>query len=78
MGRLMDRMMGSIDLRGNSAISEVQQELRPIVSICSWTEGRWTELDDMRWNEIQNVPQHIRLLSNLLVRTYVHGRGAHA
>ncbi len=78
MGRLMDRVMGSIDLRGNGAVSDVQQELRPVVPKCSWTGGRWRELDDLGWNEIQNVPQHIRLLSNLLVRTYVHGRGGHA
>jgi len=78
MGRLMDRVMGSIDLRGNGAVSDVQQELRPVVPKCSWTGGRWGELDDIGWNEIQNVPQHIRLLSNLLVRTYVHGRGGHA
>ncbi len=78
MGRLMDRVMGSIDLRGNGAVSDVQQELRPVVSMCSWTGGRWRELDDLGWNEIQNVPQHIRLLSNLLVRIYVHGRGGHA
>lgn len=78
MGRLMDRVMGSIDLRGNGAVSDVQQELRAIVPICSWTDGSWDELDDMRWNEIQNIPQHIRLLSNLLVRTYVHGGSGHA
>jgi DGQHR domain-containing protein len=75
MGRLMDRLMGSIDLRGNTAVSEVQHELRSLVPVCNWTEGRWRGLDDMAWNEIQNVPRHIRLLSNLLVRTYVHNRG---
>jgi DGQHR domain-containing protein len=75
MGRLMDRVMGSIDVRGNAAVSDVQHELRSVVSICNWTGGRWRDLDDMAWNEIQNVPRHIRLLSNLLVRTYVHRRG---
>ena len=77
MGRLMDRMMSSIDLHGRNTVADVQQELRPIVSMCSWTEGRWKELDNLGWNEIQNVPQHLRLLSNLLVRTYVHGRSGH-
>ena len=77
MGRLMDRMMNSIDLHGRNTVTDVQQELRPIISMCCWTEGRWKELDNLGWNEIQNVPQHLRLLSNLLVRTYVHGRSGH-
>lgn len=77
MGRLMDRMMNSIDLHGRNTVADVQQELRPIISMCCWTEGRWKELDNLGWNEIQNVPQHLRLLSNLLVRTYVHGRSGH-
>lgn len=77
MGRLMDRMMNSIDLHGRNTVADVQQELRPIISMCCWTEGRWKELDNLGWNEIQNVPQHLRLLSNLLVRTYVHGRSSH-
>jgi DGQHR domain-containing protein len=77
MGRLMDRIMNSVDLRDRNAVADVQHELRPVIPICSWTEGRWKELDNLAWNEIQNVPQHVRLLSNLLVRTYVHGRGGH-
>jgi DGQHR domain-containing protein len=77
MGKLMDRVMGSIDPTSHGVVGHVQHELRSIAPVCHWTEGRWTELGNLNWNEIQNVPRHIRTLSNVLVRTYVQGRGAH-
>jgi len=61
MGRLMDRVMSS--------------ELKVIVPVCRWTSGRWDELDDLPWNELQNVPRHIRMLSSFLIRAYVQNRG---
>ena len=76
MGKLMDRVMGSIDPTGHGVVAHVQHELRSIQGVCHWTEGRWTEIGNLNWNEIQNVPRHIRTLSNVLVRTYVQGRGA--
>jgi DGQHR domain-containing protein len=76
MGKLMDRVMGSIDPAGHGVVAHVQHELRPIQPVCHWTEGRWTEIGDLNWNEIQNVPRHIRMLSSILVRTYVQSRGA--
>ena len=76
MGKLMDRVMGAIDPRGHGVVGHVQHELRSIQPVCHWTEGRWTELENLLWSEIQNVPRHIRTLSNLLVRTYVQARGA--
>ena len=32
----------------------------------------------MRWNELQNVPAHVKMLSNLLVRHYLQAIGAQA
>jgi DGQHR domain-containing protein len=75
MGRLMDRVMSSIDPSSSHALSEVKQELRVVVPVCRWTSGIWEELGDMPWNEVQNVPRHIRVLSSLLIRTYVQNRG---
>jgi DGQHR domain-containing protein len=77
MGRLMDRVMGSVHFNGHDPVSHVQHDLRAVVPVCHWTEGRWAEMEDLAWNELQNVPRHIRMLSNLLVRTYVHNRGSH-
>ena len=75
MGRLMDRVMSSIDPSSPHALSEVKHELRVISPACRWTSGTWEELGDLHWNEIQNVPRHIRILSSFLIRTYVQNRG---
>jgi len=77
MGKLMDRIMGSVQLNGHDPIVHVQHELRALVPVCRWTSGKWAGMEDLAWNEIQNVPRHIRMLSNYLIRTYVHQRGSH-
>jgi hypothetical protein len=77
MGKLMDRVMSSINPTNHGVVGHIQHELRSIVPVCHWTTGRWTELGDLNWNEVQNVPRHIRMLSNILVRSYVQGRSAH-
>lgn len=73
MGRVMDRIMAQIGPHTHGALDHVGHELKLIAPICHWTSGRWNELG-LEWNEIQNVPRHIRMLSNLLVRAYVQGR----
>jgi hypothetical protein len=75
MGRLMDRVMSSVDPRSPHALSDVKHELRVIAPSCKWTSGRWEELGDLNWDEVQNVPRHIRILSSFLIRTYVQNRG---
>jgi DGQHR domain-containing protein len=75
MGRLMDRVMSSVDTKSAHALSHVKTELQVIAPTCRWTDGQWEELDDLTWNEVQNVPRHIKLLSNLLIRSYVQRRG---
>jgi hypothetical protein len=77
MGRLMDRIMPPIDPRSSKAMEEVRHELALIESVCQWTSGRWEELG-LQWNELQNVPRHIRALSNLLLRAYMQARAPRA
>jgi DGQHR domain-containing protein len=70
MGRLMDRIMGAApqgERRGSRAVVRELNRIRPF---CRWTEGAWEELSGLRWNEIQNVPAHIRMLSKFLVDRY--------
>ena len=74
MGRLMDRVMSSIDPTSPHVLTEVKHELRIIAPVCCWTSGVWEQLD-LQWNEVQNVPRHIRVLSSFLIRTYVQNRG---
>jgi hypothetical protein len=74
MGRLMDRMTSGVHPRKQNLRARLEQELELIAPLCRWTSGRWEELE-LDWREIQNVPGHLRLLSNLLVRAYLQARG---
>jgi DGQHR domain-containing protein len=76
MGRLMDRIMATVDPRTNGVSKHVEDELRSIAPMCHWTSGQWDELSGLKWNEIQNVPRHINALSNVLLRGYIHRRVA--
>jgi DGQHR domain-containing protein len=75
MGRLMDRIMASIDARQSGAREQVTADLGLLAPYCHWTEGQWEGLG-LRWNEIQNVPRHTHELSSFLMRTYLHARAA--
>jgi len=75
MGRLMDRIMATIDPRHDGAADLVAADLELVAPHCHWTSGRWDGLN-VRWNEIQNVPRHTNELSSYLVRTYVAAKAA--
>jgi hypothetical protein len=75
MGRLMDRVMSGVNPRDAKAIDLVEKELRRIAPVCHWSDGNWEDLNQIAWNDIQNVPRHIRMLSNLLIRAYVQSKG---
>jgi DGQHR domain-containing protein len=68
MGRLMDRVMGSLDVDDPKLADRVRRELAPLRNRCHWTSGAWEDLGGIRWNELQNVPAHVRLLSNHVLR----------
>jgi DGQHR domain-containing protein len=74
MGRLMDRVMSIVDVDHPKASSLVRREITRIRPHCRWTSGVWEELNGLRWNEIQNIPAHTRMLSSFLVRTYINSR----
>jgi DGQHR domain-containing protein len=75
MGRLMDRIMATVDPHHDQAAAQVRDDLALVAPHCHWTSGMWDGLD-ARWNEIQNVPRHINELSNYLVRLYVQAKTA--
>src|SRR5215470_11002563 len=77
MGRLMDRIMASVDARQPGAADLVAADLALLAPHCRWTEGQWDGLG-LRWNEIQNVSQHIRELSSFLMRAYLQARAGQA
>lgn len=75
MGRLMDRVMATVDVRQKSATDQVLKDLALVAPFCHWTTGTWGELE-MRWNDIQNVGRHTNLLSSYLIRVYLHEKAA--
>ncbi|MBX3418338.1 MAG: DGQHR domain-containing protein [Pirellulaceae bacterium] len=75
MGRLMDRIMPVVDPRKSTAQVEVVRELKFVAPICRWTAGRWDDMDGMKWNDLNNVPRHINILSNVLIRGYLQAKG---
>ena len=74
MGRLMDKVMSIIDADQPKASQLVRRELERIRPRCRWTSGMWEEIGGLRWNEMQNIPSHTRMLSSFLVRTYIDSR----
>jgi hypothetical protein len=65
-GGLMDPIMMRAEIAGSidAAVAAALQRLAPH---CCWTEGIWDELG-WRWNEVESTPQHIKRLSDYLIR----------
>jgi len=74
MGKLMDRVMGAVDLRSKDVGIMVRQELQVVAPHCRWTSGTWESLGGIGWNELQNVPKHLSILPNFLIRVYLENR----
>jgi DGQHR domain-containing protein len=75
LGKLMDRIMASIDPFDERAVAGVVKELKLIAPVCRWTTGTWEDLGAMPWNQLQNLHKHQAMLSNYLIRTYLERRG---
>jgi DGQHR domain-containing protein len=73
VGRLMDKIMSGVNPQDRTASRQAVRDLRLVAPACHWTDGEWSELG-LTWNELQNVPRHIRALSNFLIRSYVDAR----
>jgi len=66
MGSLMDRIMIRAQY-ANDPKALVKESLDTIAPQCAWTSGTWPDLG-LRWNDIQNVPRHVKALSEQLVK----------
>lgn len=73
LGKLMDRVMASVNVNERGAAARVRRELAALRPVCAWTAGSWSEMGGLRWNELQNVPNHVRMLTNVLVRAHMVG-----
>lgn len=72
LGSVMDEIAYELREEGIPSARLMQQHLALIAPFCRWTHGIWDFApdDQRRWNELQNTPRDIKLLSDYLVRTY--------
>jgi DGQHR domain-containing protein len=68
LGYVMDALTegtDAVDLPG----LELDRSLSLLKPVAAWTAGTWTLApgDERRWNSLQNTPNDVRLLANLLV-----------
>jgi DGQHR domain-containing protein len=68
LGDLMDRIAARATTRKRQR-EFFAMELARIKKECAWTEGTWKGLD-REWDEIQNTPQDVKMLSQALVQLY--------
>ena len=72
LGKLMDRIMASINPSDENAQALVVKELRLIAPVCRWTSGVWEDLGGIEWNEILTTNRHYTMLYNFLIREYLN------
>jgi DGQHR domain-containing protein len=77
MGKLMDRIMATVNARDKRAGRAIRRELAGVAPYCRWTSGEWEALGGIAWNELQNLHKHLSMLSNHLIRVHVESRGRH-
>jgi len=72
MGFVMDAIVDHSPRAEPPTLHIFASELGRLVDVCHWTNGTW-EFDDglqRRWNDLQNIPRDIQLLTNHLLTEY--------
>ncbi|MCA1680268.1 MAG: DGQHR domain-containing protein [Actinobacteria bacterium] len=72
LGCLMDEISYELREEEQPSVDMFVEHLQLVADMCRWTSGIW-ELsadDHRRWNELQNTPRDIKVLSDYLVRHY--------
>jgi DGQHR domain-containing protein len=72
LGSVMDEIAYQLREEGIPTSRLFEQHLALIAPMCQWTRGVWDFApdDQRRWNELQNTPRDIKLLSDYLARGY--------
>lgn len=78
MGKLMDRIMPLANPRRKDVQEAVRQQLSAMAPHCHWTAGEWDDLPGLAWNEIENTPKHLKMLTNVLIRLHMRTVGGRA
>lgn len=66
MGCYMDKILSRLVASPNQA-DEIQRTLTSLAPYCRWTEGTW-EAIGLRWNEVENINKHIKLIADTLIQ----------
>ena len=66
MGVLMDKIYSRAQASSDPVV-EIRSSLNRIVPNCNWTSGTWQGIG-LKWDEIQNVNSHVKMLSDYLLR----------
>ncbi|WP_211232883.1 DGQHR domain-containing protein DpdB [Solirubrobacter soli] len=72
LGSVMDEIAYNLREEGVPTARRFEEQLALIEPLCRWTRGIWDFApdDQRRWNELQNTPRDIKLLSDYLARAY--------
>ncbi len=72
LGFVMDAITDRHWRHGPPGPTEFTTDLQSIEDICHWTSGSWTfgPQTQRQWNELQNIPRDINLLTNFLLFEY--------
>lgn len=72
MGFVMDAIADRKRSRGELTSEDFQGDLETLRPICRWTDGFWDFGPGLqrKWNELQNTPKDIQMLSNYLLVQY--------
>lgn len=66
MGVLMDKIYSRAQASSNPG-AEIRSSLNKLAPYCNWTSGTWQGIG-LKWDEIQNVNSHVKMLSDYLIR----------
>jgi hypothetical protein len=72
LGFLMDAIADRYREHAIPTLEQFRADLEPLRAVCRWTDGYWSFGPGVqrKWNEIQNTPRDIQLLSNYLLVQY--------
>jgi DGQHR domain-containing protein len=71
LGFVMDAIADAILPGRLPEPEEFAAGLRPLEPVCSWTNGFWAfRTTQRRWNDLQNTPKDIQLLTDFLLTEY--------
>ena len=72
MGFVMDAIVDRYRRSHLPTENDFAEDLARLKDICHWTSGSWQFGADhqLRWNDLQNTPRDIQLLTNYLLLEY--------